>query len=418
MEATTNHRLNVALLSAELAYEAWWSTFWAPLSGEQKITRVNGIRQSMPAPNAVVQVVNDFIEEGRDNMLAAMLKPLEEDPVYGDTWLKGTGEDLGLRYTRIYINQVRKAVTKLSGKMSNQRLKRFNLMEKAKPSLVEYWGKWFNAAMFMTLYEGISPQISIGTDDDGVGMKVRYHPNMYYGATGTGDSSTLASFGTEFKTKTQTEWAANDGNIAGDMCSKLIMLMGQKIKTDLLIEPVLTDAGDPFWLWLVHPAQFRNLKTDTRVISMQNSAWTAELRKHPAIRGRDMMYYDGFAILEERTGVRSTTLDDQTLYSALAGTNGWLKPPVSTGTLAYGSIILGRDAIAFGTASNLSFTEEKDDHGNVSEIGSAVINGANRSEYFEDADVDDVYNIGNSSKTVHTTAYTAKNQSSAIVWTK
>ena len=43
------------------------------------------------APNVVVQMVRDFVAEGRDNLLAAMLMPLSEDPVYGDTQLKGTG---------------------------------------------------------------------------------------------------------------------------------------------------------------------------------------------------------------------------------------------------------------------------------------------------------------------------------------
>ena len=84
METTTNHIANVTLLSAKLAKVAWHNTFWAKLAGFQKITQTNGIKQYEPATNAVVQMVYDFIEEGRDTLMMAMLLPLVEEPIYGD----------------------------------------------------------------------------------------------------------------------------------------------------------------------------------------------------------------------------------------------------------------------------------------------------------------------------------------------
>lgn len=417
-EVSTDHILNVPLLSTKLAKAAWYNTFWSKLANFQGITRTNGIRQTNPAPNVVVQMLNDFVEEGRDNMLMSMIMPLTEDPVYGDTWLKGTGETLSLRHLRVYINQVRKAVTKSSGNMSNQRLKHMNLMKEATPALIEYWSKWMNASLFMAMYEGISPEISNGKNDQGVGMKVRYHPNMYYNGHGTDASSTCTAIGTEFHTTTQAQWDAIDNLVVGDMNSYFITLMNMKIKSDLLIEPILTDLGDPFWLWLVHPKQFRNLKTEANIVSMQNSAFTGELRRHPAVRGKDFLYYDGFCIIEEQTGVRSMQANANVdLITGLAGTNGWMKPPDTATNTIFGSMILGRDALGLGVAENLKFTEEKDDHENIWEIGSRTIRGANRADFFKSDDEAAVYNVGNATKAALTTAYETINQSSLIAWT-
>ena len=135
MQAGTDHIANVQLLSAKLAKYAWLNTFWAKFAGFQKITQTNGIKQYEPATNKIVQMVYDFVDEGRDTLLMAMLMPLVEEPLYGDSWLKGTGEELKLKYMNLYINQVRKAVTKLTGRAANQRLNSFKLMEKAQPDL-------------------------------------------------------------------------------------------------------------------------------------------------------------------------------------------------------------------------------------------------------------------------------------------
>lgn len=412
----TTHKLNVSLLSTQLAKEAWWSTFWAKLAGFQEITNLNGIRQTNPASNVVLQVVRDFVQEGRDNMLMAMIEPLKEDPIYGDTWLKGTGETVGLKYQRIYINQVRKAVTKLAGHMSNQRLKSFKLMEKAMPSLVEYWSKWQNAALFETMYLGLSPQLTAGKSYDGVGMKARLHPNQYiYNA-----SSVFAPIGSEFHTKTAAEMSAGIKLAAKPVDADFLYQLNILVKTNLLIEPIVTEDGTPFWFLLVHPQSMRNFKKDNTIMSVQNSAFAQQLGKHPAIKGRDYLYFDGFVMVEERTGTRTLKLAGVTdVYAELAGANGWMKPPAFVkGTDSTSMLLLGRDALGLGIAQNLLYTEEVDDHENVIEIGSRMIQGANRNEYFGAKDEKEIYAVGSEERAVLDTAYKASNQGSAIVWTK
>jgi len=431
MEATTSHRLNVSLLSAKLAKQAWWNTFWAKLAGFQEITDTNGIRSHNPAPNSVVQIVRDFVQEGRDNMLMAMLMPLTEDPVYGDTWLKGTGEPLSLKYLQIYVNQVRKAVTKLSGNMSNQRLKIFNLMEQAQPALVDWWSKWLNAAMFYTLYCGVSPQLAAGSDDDGINLKVRWHPNQY--VHNHSYAGTLSLVGTEKYLKTgENYYGAFNGVTVDKISAAFLSEMLVVLRTVLLIEPIVYDDGE-FYLFLVHPDVLKQAKADSTILQYVNhSAYMGALKNHPAIKGKNFLYYEGICIVEERTGVRTapvatmatanSSANNAAIHTALAGTYGWTMPPQRvSGSYAlpvFGNIVLGKNALGLGIAENLRYTQEVDDHENTIEIGSRCIQGANRVEYFSDADTTTVFTKGTTGALeILNSSLSAVNQSSAIIWT-
>lgn len=415
-----SHQLNVSILNTRLQKEAWLRTFWAKLAGFQDITRTNGIRQSSPADNVVVQMVKDFIEQGRDNMLGAMILPLKEPPVFGDTQLKGTGEDLSMRFIRIYINQVRKAVTSLSGRMSNQRVKVFKVMEQAKPALVEYWSKWFNAELFEVLYNGVSEQISRGTNDQGIGLKMRYHPHQFIADNASDASVTLPAIGTEGHLKTESDYQAADGLILGKMGANLISTMRMKLLSDpkLLLRRIVTEDGNEFWLWLVSPKQFKDMKYDSNIVRTQDAAFNATLRKHPAIAGRDMLYYDGFCFLEEVTGIRTMSTNSTTpRYQDFAGPGGWIMPPLTGSGRAYGGLILGADAIQLGIGSTLQYTEEVDDHKNTLEIGSNCIRGGNRCDFFDGPVEQEVYVRDNPTRSVFNESKPASNQSSAIVWT-
>ena len=418
MEATQSHKLNVAILSKELAKKAWYNTFWAKLAGLMDEVEVNGIKQHVPVPNKVIQVMKSFITEGRDNMLMPMELPLEEPGVYGDSPLKGTGEALQLRYLQIYINQWRKAVTKLSGKMSDQRLKSYHLMERAMPALIRWWSHNENQAIFQTIYEGISPNLSTGTNDEGLGLKARFHPNWYYQSTTDG---TLTTVGTANKTKTQAEItsALTSAKLAA-MTAKTLNGLAELIMSDLLIEPLVHDGSDPFWFLLVNPKTFTKLVQDSTIKTDQNSAYNAKLMTHPAISGKRMLYYAGFCIVPDAIGVRLTQTAGTDTFTDLAGGDlrkGWLSPSPRSYAIS-NSIILGANVIGKGVASSLAYTEEVDDHKNTIEIGSNQIVGYNRAEFFSDADTASVYSTANATKSALTTAYTAVNQSSMIISTE
>ena len=414
---TQDAKLNVSILNRKLYQEAWFNTFFSKLAGFMSITDTNGIKQYNPAPNTVIQVLEDFVSEGRDNMLMPMELDLQEPGVYGDATLLGSGEALRLKYLQVYINQWRKAVDKLSGRMSDQRVKIYNLMERAKPALVKWWSKTENQGIFQTIYEGGSPNLTAGTNDDGMGLSVRFHPNWYYH---DGDGL-ITKVGTEKYTKTQTQLTADLTSAKVEAASaKMFNGLNEMITGNLLIEPLITNGGDPFWLFLAHPRTFKKIKQDTTIKSDQNAAFNAELMKHPAISGKQMIFYDGFCIIPDPIGVRLTADQATDHVLSLAGGDlryGWLKPSPSTYAIA-NNIILGRNALGKGLASRLAFTEEDTDHGNTIEIGSNTIMGYNRSDFFSEADSANAFAKSKETKTVLTTAYEAVNQSSMIIATE
>lgn len=415
---TQDAKLNVAVLNRELRKEAWYNTFFSKLAGFMDIKDTNGIKQYNPAPNSVIQMMREFVAEGRDNMIMPMELDLIDPGVYGDSALLGTGEDLRMKYLQIYINQKRKAVTKLSGKMSNQRVKIYNLMERAKPALVKWWSKNLNQDCFQTIYEGASPHLTAGTNDDGIGLSVRFNPNWYYHSTTDG---TITTVGTEKYTKTQTNLTSDLTSAKiGAASAKMFNALNELITSVLLIEPLVTKGGDPFWIMLVHPRTFKKLKQDSTIRTDQNAAFTSELMKHPAINGRNILYYDGFCIIPDPVGVRLTVTAATDHVLSLAGGDlrgGWLKPSPAAYTIS-NNIILGRNALGMGVANQLSFTEEVTDHGNVIEIGSSTIMGHNRSDFFSESDSANAFAKSNATKTVLTTAYEAVNQSSMIIATE
>lgn len=414
IQAGTDHVANVQLLSAKLAKYAWLNTFWAKFAGFQKITQTNGIKQYEPATNKIVQMVYDFVDEGRDTLLMAMLMPLVEEPIYGDSWLKGTGEELQLKYMNLYINQVRKAVTKLTGRAANQRLKAFKLMEKAQPELVKYWSKWYNSAMFRTIIEGASPQLTAGTANEGLGLKVRWHPNMYYHSA----AGTLTSVGTAQALKTAADLSKMANTSLYKISAAFLAELNILLKTVLLIEPIIYEDTE-MYLMLVTPDGMKQAKTDATIVAAQNSAFSRELGKHPAIKGRDYLYFDGICLVEERVGCRqfakAATTTDAGFADALAGSTGWYNPPARAAQQQ--NIVLGANAIGLGIAENLNYTEEVDDHGNVREIGSQCIQGANRVEYVDDSLIQEVFSKNNSTLSYYSTATPCVNQSSAIIFT-
>ena len=123
METSQSWIANIAILNKLLAKETWYNTFWAKFSGQVDISKDdNGNKVYQPSGNTI-EILNDFVSQGRDNMLLPFLKELSGEPVFGDTVLKGTGEDQTMQWLRTYVNQYRKAVMKRSGQMSEQRQK-------------------------------------------------------------------------------------------------------------------------------------------------------------------------------------------------------------------------------------------------------------------------------------------------------
>jgi len=420
MQAGHDYIANLPILSAEMAKEAWYATWWSKLAGFMKQPDTNKNDPLQPAPNVVIQMMNGFVEQGRDNMLMPMLLDLVEPGVYGDAWLKGSGEPQQLKWLRIYINQMRKAVEAESGKMSTQRIKLLNMVERAKPGLVKWWSKMENACVVQALYEGASGHLTAGTNDEGIGLKVRFHPNMYIHGDSSATEGVMTAVGTEFYTKTAAEIKTM---VTSARCkpasAKMLEEMRVQCSSNLLIEPLVTADGEPFWIYVVHPRTMKALRADASVYRGQDAAFNSQMMKHPALTGKKMLYYAGFCIVEDTYSVRTiATASDAPLTDLAAGDlrYGWLQAPLATSSYLFGGYVLGRDALGKGIAKNLGFTTEIDDHENVKEIGSNMIFGYNRADYFSETDESTVFSTSNATKSV-ASATLAKNQSSMIIFT-
>lgn len=419
METNQSWMANVEIIEAKLRKESWYNTFFAKFSGNVDISSDdNGNKVYRPSGNPI-EVLNDFIAQGRDNMLVPFLSQLTGSPVYGDTVLKGTGEDQAMKWLRVFVNQTRKAVMKKSGSMSEQRQKIYKLYEAAKPQLSEWFTKWENQAIFQTFYEGASPNLTTGTNSDGLGLAKRYHPHWWIN-----DGGVLTTVGTAGSTKTAAELHAAIGMTAAadatcDTGITAAILMDLRVKCmELKIPHMVTKGGNPYWCLLVHPAQASALMQDTVYRPAVRAAYTGKMLDEPELSGA-VGYFAGFAIYEDIIGIREW---DEAGYFFGSTTSARFDPTAVTlasGTSrVYNSIVFGKSAIGKGVAEDLHFTNEVDDHANTIEIGGASINGYNRNEYYAEGDATtgngDAFENDSASGSVTDSALAAVNQSSLI----
>ena len=374
MESNQSWIGNVAILNKILAKETWYNTFFARFAGNVDISSDdNGNKVYTPSGNTI-EVLNDFVAQGRDNMLVPFLKELTGSPVFGDTLLKGTGEDQSLDWLRTYVNQYRKAVMKRSGQMSEQRQKLYKLYDAAKGQLSRWFSKYENQAIFASFYEGVSPNLSTGTNDDGLGLVKRYHPNWYVNA---GD--VLTTVGTEKTTKDATNLDAAV-TAANKPLSSAILLQLRTKCMELRIPAMETKVGNPYWCMVVHPQQYENLLMDTNFKNANREAYSSRMLEMPELAGAQA-FYAGFAIYEDIIGIRGWDTANDNIDMETA--SDMFRPTDVTDNL--NALVFGKSAMSKAIARDLHFTNEVDDHQNTIEIGGAQINGYNRNEYFSEA---------------------------------
>jgi len=423
METSQTWIANVEILNAQLAKESWYNTFWAKFSGNVDIsTAENGNTVYTPSGQPI-NMMKSFIQEGRDNMLIPFLSALSGSPVYGDTVLKGTGEDQSMKWLRTFVNQFRKAVMKRSGQMSEQRQKMFKLYEAAKPQLSEWFTKWENQAIFQTFYEGVSPNLSTGTNSDGLGLIKRYNPN-WYGLI----SDVITPLGSASTTKTSTHLstvlgmtAAADATVDSDITAA--SLHGLRVKCmELRIPQMTTKSGHPFWCLILHPQQASTLMQDSNYKSAVQAAYTGKMLDEPELIGA-VGYFAGFAIYEDIVGIREWDESGYFFGSTVSARFDPTAVTLASGTArVYNAIVFGKNAVGKGVARDLHFTNEIDDHENTIEVGGAVINGYQRNEYFAEGDATtgtgDAFYRGSAAGTYTALALAAENTSSLIFATR
>jgi len=433
MESTQSFIANVEVLNEKLRRESWYNTFFAKFSGNVDISKDDNGNPMYQPSGKPIEILNQFISQGRDNMLIPFLKRLTGAPVMGDTVLKGTGEDQTMNWLRSYVNQTRKAVMKKSGSMSEQRQKVFKLYEAAQPQLSEWVSQWENQAVFQAFYEGVSPNLSYGTNNDGLGLVKRYHPNWYM-CTDTTAGTIAAVAATEGTFASNAELDADiitGVTCDGAMTSALLRKLRVKCM-QLRIPQIVTKSGYKFWALVCHPQTLSKLWTDSAFQNAQREAWSTKMLDSPELNGA-VASYAGFCIYEDIIGIRqwhNTNVGVDGVTGTFFGTTNAqrMEPTALATTYPYNSIVFGNSAIGKGVAEAVHFTDEVDDHKNTIEIGAAMINGYNRADFVTETNATDssggahtaVFSKGNATATEYPqsgTQVAATNQSSLIIAT-
>lgn len=402
---------NVAILSKELEKESWYNTFWAPFSGNVDLSTLPNGNISKRPSGKPIEILNSFIEDGRDNMLIPFLKRLTGAPVYGDTVVKGTGEQQVMNWLRAYINQHRKAVESKSGTMAYQRQKIYKLMEAAKPQLVEWLAQYENQEVSRAFYEGVSRNLSQGVAYDGLGLVKRYHPNFYYN-----DGNVLTTAGTEKYTKTATQLDTAVSATDEELNTTIMRQLRIKAMNLRIPQLVTKNTGQKYWAMLAHPTQVDMLLADTDYKASSREAYST-MKDNPEMQGL-VGYWMGFAIFEDIVAARAWDNaaggffgDDDTNPIESA----FLPTTITDNACA---IVFGNQAMGKGVAEAPHFTMEVDDHENVKEIAYRTQNGYNRADFFAESDADESSGVftKNGSGGV-ASATSAINQSSLILMT-
>jgi hypothetical protein len=421
MEVIQTHKLNLAILATEIAEEIWHNMSWGGAVGHTTVTKQKNGQKDYGSMGAnPVSVVRDFVEEGRDNMLLPFLNRFTGSAVFGDTQVKGTGEEQSLRYTRTYINQWRKAAMQMSGRMSNQRVKMYNLPEKVKKQLMMWVAEYINSLITQAFYKGASENLYAGTTEDGLGLDVRYHPNTYIHVTSDG---TITAAGTEFYTKTAAEYYAQAYTATSLVATAKMMDEFAVICQLNRFNQVTNKDGEDFWLMKVHPRVMKALRADTTILSAQNAAFNGALMKHPSINNRQILYYTGICVVSDLLACRAMDVNYKLASTVTDGygraCNPWILPQPANAAVTYPCLLVGDGAMAMGMGGDqdLYLTYEVDDHENVKEIAVGQISGVNRVEQFNSTDEALVYVTGNAAETVAPKKYT-ENTSSAILLCK
>ena len=302
---------------------------------------------------------------------------------------------------------------KRNGQMSEQRQKLYKLFDAARPQLSRWFSKFENQSIFATFYEGVSPNVSKGTNSDGLGVYKRYNPNWF-----VNDGAVLTAVGTAGSTKTAAQLDTADTNADTAMTSGILRQLRTKCM-NLRIPTMTTVGGNPFWCIVMHPKQIEDLMDDTDYKAASREAYSAKMVASPELSGV-VGYYSGFAIYEDIIGIRGWDSGNNDLGF---GTVSEMFSPTDV-TDNYNAIVFGKSAVGRAVAKDLHFTNEVDDHENTIEIGGAMINGYSRNDWVAESLAGDssgggasnAFSKGNATAGV-ANAIVATNQSSVVLMT-
>lgn len=369
---------NVALQNERLRREMWKKLFFSRFVGftSQNETE-NGF--NIKAPSGMpIEVLREFATEGSDHMLIPMILRIKGAGIYGDNQLKGNEERQNLYYQKAYINQIRNAL-KSGGRMSQQRMKKLDLIRRFRPQLEDWLAEWMEYNFLYTFHHGYSPHILATVPNGGInltsGQKIP-HPNFY--AAGSGFVTWNATPATYEASVEDAVTGVTD--TSSDYFSTTLLEDLRVRVQEKNIKPMVTQEGIQFYPMVVHPLQMKQIRAESDWKAAQRD-WASGMQgvKNPIFNGASG-FYAGF-VLYERELTMAVDPDN------VAGTVAFGWPTAEFGEAALSdharkvAIIFGAGAIAHGDAMGPYIDEDDEDYKNLKGVAIGLIGGSARSEY-------------------------------------
>ena len=396
--------VNVSILSKIMQRQVWRDLgHWAKMVGFIKSTQnvevaVPG-NAILPQPTGMpIEVMREFVSQGREEVIIPTKRILTGPPVGGDSQMEGKEERYKVDYKKVRINAIGHAVNVISGPMSKQRFKLYakELFMKGKNDLSDWFSRFFASYLIqLAIFEGRSQNLTAGLES-WPGMKSLSrisHPNLF--VAGTGQVAFAAGAYTSVPGTVAYETAAAaafDGlsGIAGEAFSTKIIELMKREAIRKRIPPVMAKGGVKFYPIVIHTAQGYQLRQDTK---WQEDAQTALPRgwDNPIFNGA-LGYYDGCVIYEQDDlfgvqvdGSNNSVVDanGSVRYGpAITETDENIfidhRTPIKLAVL-YGSSFLG-----IGVGQDVRIQDELKDYGRRTNAGGDWIGGAERCDHFDE----------------------------------
>lgn len=398
--------------------------FFAPWTGDVETEKRNNAdgtvtREIVSASNSIVERVSGFVGEGTDTALIPLLMELEENPLYGNAYFPGTGEDLRYQFRKVFINQLGKVVDKQKSKLDRIRTDKLEQSYKeAAPALMRFMRKWMNAEFISAIYDGHSANVTAGRNNspDGIGATKVLHPNMFTNGVDPDTGGSLDVVGTAKQNKTAAEINASKvatGTVGTDIYKASPYFLDRVGETlsDLGVQKAATYNGKKYWLTVMPRKVFNDLKQNDIFRKDIREAFMGKEYNNPLFR-QDVWVFDEFMLAIDNKVPRAWNADT----SNFAGTNGYVGAP----TIASGGVnhrfvnVLGTNALGWSDVVPFETRLNKDNFDLFVELLALTIFGIGRGEYVEKDNESTYFAKGNNAETTLSSNVDVFNQTSAL----
>lgn len=379
----------VEALSHLYQKEPWHNTFWGSMMGKTRIDNNDEILSPINTNMPIEHIEGFFKNGGNDGVQLPFMKRYKSNYVYGDTTLSGTGTAPDYMFTRVFVNLERSATTQQFGTMDRLRKAGLKEFENAMLNLNNSFTIEQNVQIPISIYEGLSYNLSKGRSQNGLGLKKRLHPNWYY-ASG---AETLLPVGGDVnkgKTKTVNQLLDAKSNTVGGLNLKMFDSIRLAAISNY-ISPSIKVGGKYYYGLVIDPVTHFQLLSDASYERIVNSAYSSAEFDHPIMKGAVGKFKD-FIIYVDSNGIRPVINESDFMYGADEGNGYRFRDQQNINTITEENnsnlILIGRSMIATGEVPLMTdtYTLETRDHGAVNELGMKKCYGHNRIGFYEPSD--------------------------------